>query len=109
MARNSASNSLGKFKKLEVIGEDYMKCLLALKTKNFKLIKKTKEEAESYVNTINYCIRKIKEPYSSILKNTFFNHSFFFWWIDYYKKSNFYKYRSKAINAFLNVYEFYYE
>ena len=62
-----------------------------------------------YLGIFRYVLNSLKEDYLFILKNSYFNKSYRFWWIDFYSKTTYYRKRYIAVNSFVSLFEMIYE
>ena len=67
------------------------------------------EEAKRYLGIFNFCLNSLKDEYQLILKKSYLEYSYQFWWLDYFCKSSYYRKRYWAILAFVRLFEMIYE
>ena len=67
------------------------------------------KEREKFFGVFNYCLSSLKDEYQMILKNSYFDLKYQFWWLDFYCKSTYYRKRYWAINSFVHLFETIYE
>ena len=89
------------------IYKKFNRLLLAQNNITFHL--SSAETFDRFTNAINYCLSSLKEEYQMILKNSYFENGYEFWWLDYYCKSSYYRKRFWAIVAFVRLFEVIYE
>lgn len=77
--------------------------------KTFLSVKQKEPKQLKFLGMFNYCLSSLKEEYIFVLQNTYFNHSYHFWWLDYYSKSSFYRKRFTAVSSFVALFEMIYE
>lgn len=57
---------------------------------------------------IDHCLNFLKEDYKEIISKSFLNKDYEYWWLDIYSDATYYRKRSRAIGAFLNLFIFIY-
>ena len=61
------------------------------------------------IGIINHCLNSVEDDFGLILRKTYFENSYKFWWLDYFSKSTFYRKRFRAISLFVHLFEMIYE
>ena len=62
-----------------------------------------------FLGVFNYCTHLIKDEHLYILRNSYFESHYQFWWMEYYSKSNYYRKRFSAVKGFVSLFEMIYE
>ena len=69
----------------------------------------TSKENLWFLGVLNYCTGLMKEEHLEILKLSYFEVSYKFWWMDFYSKSSYYRKRFAAVSSFVSLFEMIYE
>ena len=67
-----------------------------------------KQEKKKYArfNVIfNYCLSALSYEYQKILRKSYFEDEYKFWWVDEYSKTAYYRKRIKAVTSFVKLFE----
>ena len=82
--------------------------IIATRNEYLRTRNKTFEQFR-FIGMFNYCTNLMKEEYLFILKNSYFNVTYRFWWLDYYCQSSYYRKRFTAVSSFVSLFEMIYE
>ena len=64
---------------------------------------------DKFLAVLSYCLNSLGEDYRLILRKSYFENCYKFWWLDYFCKSSYYRKRFIAISSFVRLYEMIYE
>lgn len=80
--------------------------------KHFNLVKaypEKRNEAISFINKINSIFNLLNDNAVELLRKSYFDVDYPFWWLDQYSKSSYYRRRYRAVYCFVLMYEVYSE
>lgn len=100
MEKENFENLRKKIEKLQIIIRKYKTYSLRLMRKNDfsdEEIRKYKE----YKDRFDLCLACLGDFEAMCISNTFM-HNKFYWWENYYSDAQYYRYRAKAVNNFVD-------
>ena len=89
--------------------EIYRKFNQILKAKRNLKFRLKNNSSERFLKIFDYCLTLLDEEYQTILKKSYIENDYEFWWVDYYCKSSYYRKRFSAVLAFVQLFEKNYE
>ena len=68
-----------------------------------------KQEYKKLLSIIRYCLNSLEYDYKEIIRSSYLNKNYKFWWTDHYCQSSYYRKRNKAVVSFVHLFNLIYE